>query len=144
MAGGWGTATTGGAWTTVGGVASDYAVAGGVASMTVRQAGWNLYSGLAAVRSTDTEVQARVSLDKKPVGGAVDVDVVGRAVDTTQGYRLRIKLLADGSVRTSLVKVVGKTATTTYSSEATLTGLGFTGTAQLQVRFQVTGTPRPR
>ena len=29
VTGGWGTATTGGAWTTVGGVASDYAVAGG-------------------------------------------------------------------------------------------------------------------
>ncbi|WP_235523267.1 right-handed parallel beta-helix repeat-containing protein [Cellulomonas sp. Root485] len=139
VAGGWGTATTGGAWTTVGGVATDYAVSGGSASMSVRQAGWNLYSGLAAVRSTDTEVQARVSLDKKPVGGAVDVDVVGRAVDTTQGYRLRSKLLADGSIRTSLIKVVGKTTTTL--STTTLTGLGFAGTAQLQVRLQVKGTP---
>lgn len=139
VTGGWGTATTGGAWTTVGGTATDYAVAGGSASMTVRQPGWNLYSGLADVRSTDTEVQARVSLDKLPAGGGVDVDVVGRAVDATQGYRLRSKLLADGSIRTSLIKVVGKTTTTLSTS--TLTGLGFTGTAQLQVRLQVTGTP---
>ncbi|WP_146845946.1 right-handed parallel beta-helix repeat-containing protein [Cellulomonas terrae] len=139
VTGGWGTATTGGAWTTVGGVATDYAVNAGSAAMTVRQPGWNLYAGLAAVRSMDTEVQARVSLDKAPTGGAVEVDVTGRAIDATQGYRLRSKLLADGSVRTSLIKVVGKTTSTLAST--TLTGLGFSGTAQLQVRLQVTGNP---
>ena len=109
VTGGWGTATTGGAWTVAGGAAADYTVSAGVASMAIRKGGWNLYAGLAAVRSTDTEVQARVSLDKRPVGSSVDVDVVGRAVGAVQGYRLRSKILADGTIRASLIKVVGTT-----------------------------------
>ena len=139
VTGGWGTATTGGAWTVAGGSAADYGVSGGVASMAIRKAGWNLYAGLSAVRSTDTEVQARVSLDKRPVSSSVDVDVVGRAVGAVEGYRLRSKVLAEGGIRTSLIKVVGTTTTTL--AQSTVTGINVVGSAQIQVRLQVTGTP---
>ncbi|AEE47164.1 right-handed parallel beta-helix repeat-containing protein [Cellulomonas fimi] len=138
VTGGWGSATKGGAWTATGGEAADFAVASGVASMKVRQPGWQLFSSLPAVRSTDTDLRAAVSLDKAPTGGSVDADVVGRAVDTTAGYRLRNKILADGNVRSSLVSVSG--GVTTTLGAVTQSGLGFTAGKQLQVRLQVTGT----
>jgi hypothetical protein len=137
VSGGWGTATTGGAWSATGGEATDYTVANGTASMVVRKAGWQLASSLPSVKSTDTDLRAVVSLDKAPVGGAVDADVTGRSVSATAGYRLRAKVLADGNVRTSLISVNGSTVTTLASQ--TFTGLGTSG-KQLRVRLVVTGT----
>ncbi|GCE76110.1 right-handed parallel beta-helix repeat-containing protein [Cellulomonas biazotea] len=138
VSGSWGSATTGGAWTIAGGEATDYSVTNGVATMSVRKPGWQLTSSLPSVRSTDTDLRAALSLDKAPVGGSVDFDVTGRAVDATSGYRLRNKILADGNVRSSLISVNGKTTTTLAS--VTQPGLGFTAGKQLQVRLQVTGT----
>ncbi|WP_273652151.1 hypothetical protein [Cellulomonas fimi] len=138
VSGGWGTAVTGGAWSTAGGEANDYAVANGIASMQVRKAGWQLGTSLPTVKSSDTDLRATVSLDKTPVGGSVDADVVGRFVNATSGYRLRVKMLADGKVRTSLISVNGSTTTTLASQ----TPLGLTGGAgkQLEVRLVATGT----
>ncbi|QHT54773.1 hypothetical protein GXP71_00770 [Cellulomonas sp. H30R-01] len=135
--GGWGTATTGGAWAAAGGDATDYTVANGTASMAVRKAGWQLSSSLPSVKSTDTDLRAVVSLDKAPVGGAVDADVTGRNVSATAAYRLRAKVLADGNIRASLISVNGSTVTTLSSQ--TLMGLGAAG-KQLNVRLVVTGT----
>ncbi|NKY39571.1 hypothetical protein HGA02_08545, partial [Cellulomonas septica] len=135
--GGWGSATTGGAWATTGGSASDYTVADGVASMTIQKAGWKLGSSLPTVKSTDTDLRAVISLDKAPVGGHVDAEVSGRDVSTTASYRLRAKVLADGNVRVSLISVDGSTVTTLASQ--TLIGLGTTG-KQLNVHLVVTGT----
>src|SRR4051812_39634987 len=70
---GCGTAPTGGAWTSFGGTATDYTVNDGVASMLVRQAGWQLASALLTTKVTDSELQARVSTDKLVAGGNLDV-----------------------------------------------------------------------
>lgn len=135
--GGWGSATTGGAWTTSGGTATDFSVAGGVAAMKVRGAGWHLGAQLAGASTSEAEVQAQVGLDKLPSAGSVDLDLTGRAVDASKGYKLRTKVMADGSVRLSLVAAG---ATTTTIASQTTTGLRLAAGGQLEVRLQVTGT----
>ena len=134
---GWGSADAGGAWSLTG-AAANFAVGGGVGTIRVPTAGWTSGAHLTSVAQTETEVRATVALDKMPTGGGTDVNVVGRSIGTTQGYRLRLKLLATGVVRAQLISVAG--GTTTTLTQLNVPGLTYTAGKQLQVRFQVTGT----
>jgi hypothetical protein len=100
-------------------------------------AGGNYTSLLATAPSTDTEVQARVGLASKPAGGTSDLYVVGRAIDTTSGYRVKLKVAADGKTTASILRVDGTAAKSIATSAAPLS---ITPGNDLQVRFQVVGS----
>ncbi|GCD20441.1 hypothetical protein CTKZ_20030 [Cellulomonas algicola] len=136
VAGGWGTADTGGAWTVAGG-AANFSVASGVGAMRVTGAGFRLSSFL-PVSSTSSDVRVDVALDAAPTGSGTDLEVAGRTVGTTDGYRARLKMLSTGVVRASLIGVsAGTTATV---AQVNVPGVTYTAGQTLSVRLQVEGT----
>jgi len=132
----WGSDAQAGTWTNAGPAAA-FNVAGGYGTTTMPLAGGNYTSRLATAPSTDTEVQARAGLTSKPSGGTFDMYVVGRAIDDTSGYRVKLKVSGDGKTVVSIVRV-DPTGAKIIAQSAT--PLSLTPGKDLQVRFQVTGT----
>ncbi len=134
---GFGTADVGGAWT-VSGTASNYSVTGGVGRTTMA-AGATRLATLEGVRQTNTEVSAKLSLDKDATGGGTYLALLGRRVDTSNDYRMKLRVQAGGAVTAQLIRVVGGTETA-VQTVATVPGLTVNAGDVLRVRFQVTGT----
>ncbi|MBO9553260.1 right-handed parallel beta-helix repeat-containing protein [Cellulomonas sp.] len=133
---GWGTDAQAGTWTHAG-TAAAFNVANGYGTMTMPTAGGNYTSRLATAPSTDTEVQARVGIASKPTNGTSDLYVVGRAIDDSSGYRVKLKVGTDGTTVASLLRVDGTAAKSIATST---TPLSITPGKDVQVRFQVTGS----
>ncbi|QHT54781.1 PKD domain-containing protein [Cellulomonas sp. H30R-01] len=136
VTGGWGSADTGGAWTVQGG-AANFSVASGTGAMRVTGAGFRLSSFL-PVSSTSTDLTAKVALDVMPTGSGTDLELAGRTAGTTDGYRLRLKMLSTGVVRASIVGI--SAGTTVTVAQVNVPGITYTAGQTLQARFQVTGT----
>jgi len=140
VSGGWGTDVRAGTWTLTG-TATAFRVAGGYGTMTMPKAGGGYTARLATVPSTDTEVQARVGLASKPTAGTAALYVVGRSIDASSGYRVKLKIAADGKTVASLVRLDSTGTKTIVTSTA---ALSITPGKDVQVRFQVTGTGTTR
>jgi len=134
---GWGTADVGGAWT-VGGTASNYSVAGGVGRMSLT-AGGNRSASLGSVSQSAVDVGVKLSMDKDQTGGGTYVAVIGRRVDASNDYRVKLRVQAGGAVTAQLVRVVAGTETV-IQSVATVPGLTWAASDVLNLRFQVSGT----
>nr|WP_239579286.1 PKD domain-containing protein [Microlunatus panaciterrae] len=137
VTGGWGSADTGGAWTTSGS-STYYSVSGGVGHIRSPLAARGGAVTLKSVSSTDTDVSVTVSLDKVADGGGTYVSLGGRANDAGD-YRAKVKVLSTGRVVLYLVKVVGSTETTLKSLNLP-SSLTYVAGSPLQVRLQVAGT----
>ncbi|GAA2726846.1 PKD domain-containing protein [Cellulomonas aerilata] len=131
VANGWGTAEVGGAWTTTGS-ASLFSVDGSVGRQRLATAGADLKASLNGATSTDTELQAQMSLDKPTTGGGVYFSVVGRQVGS-EDYKARLRIYPTGKVDLTLAR----TGTTLGAVTVPVT---YTAGDALQVRLQVTGT----
>ncbi len=136
-ASGFGTADVGGAWT-VNGTASNYSVSGGSGRM-VMNAGATRVATLGSVRQTATSVTAKLSLDKDATGGGTYLALIGRQVDASNDYRLKLRVQAGGAVTAQLVRVVGGVETA-VQSVATVPGLTVVAGDVLQLRLDVSGT----
>jgi len=134
--GSWGTDARAGTWSHVG-PAAVFNVAPGTATMTTPTTGGNFTSTLPTATSTDTEVQARVGLAKKPTNGTSDLYVVGRAIDDRSGYRTKVKIAANNAAVVSIIGVDGTSVKSIATSTAPFTVVPG---QDLQVRFQVSGT----
>ena len=137
VANGFGTADLGGPWSLTG-KSSAFSVAGGVGKITVAAAAASDAAYLANVSSSDTQVKVGVSLDQVQTGGGTYVSVIGRRINATTDYEVKLRFLAGGAVSESLVAVVG--ATTTTLKSITVAGLTYAPGAVLEVKMQVTGT----
>ena len=135
LANGWGTSIKGGAWTATG-TASNFAVAGGVGSMTV-PLGTTRTESLNSVSETSTDTTVDVSLNR-PDAGSTYVSVVGRRANATNDYRVKVRVFANGDVIATLVKTVGGVETTLAGGR--VTGLVYSSNDVLRVRLQVSGT----
>jgi hypothetical protein len=131
----WGTADTGGAWTDSG--ASYFATSGGKGTVTVSKAGSGPVATLGGVSVLDSTTTAEFSLDKAPNGSGYYFGLGARKQGTSQ-YRLKVRVLSDGSVHLLTTSVVGGTETTL--KESAVSGLTYTPGTVLKVRFQVSGT----
>ncbi|WP_210480609.1 PKD domain-containing protein [Naasia sp. SYSU D00948] len=129
--GGWGTAATGGAWTTPA-PASYYSV-DGTGRITTAAGGKTVEAYLNGVSSTATEVRTVVGLSSLPVGGSVYASVVGRRVGTAD-YRVRVVVAPSGGITLQLQR-----AGTTLRA-LVVPGLTLAAGETLQLRLQVTGT----
>ncbi len=127
---GWGTATTGGAWTHLGSTAS-YSVASGAAKQVISAAGATRISSLTGVQATASDTTVSVTLDKTIAGAAAQIAVVGRVVGT-DGYSARVKYQTDGTAQLSLMEGGTALATTSLGTVA--------AKSAQQVRVQVVGT----
>jgi PKD repeat protein len=129
---GWGTATTGGAWT-IGGNAAALKVADGVGQVSI-PGGSTRTATLSGVSATAVDAQVKVSLDALPVGGDSYSTLVGRQVGTGY-YAANVWVKASNST----VFLVLRQGAAVLSS-VQVAGLTYTPGTALQVRLQVTGT----
>jgi PKD repeat protein/aryl-phospho-beta-D-glucosidase BglC (GH1 family) len=135
--GGLGSADVGGTWT-VGGGSSNFSVSGGTARV-VASAGGSRTMALDSFQSTDTKVTARLAFDKAQTGGGSYVAVIGRRVNATNDYRLKLRAQAGGAVTAQVVRVVGGTETVVQTL-ATVPGLSWGAGQYVKVRFEAEGT----
>ncbi len=132
----WGTADTGGAWTTSTGAS----VSGGLGRLVMSAAGRGATANLSGVSTTDLDLSFELSLDKIPAGTNAGVDGATVLRRTAGGvYQAFTRVKANGSVRVDFNKVVGGT-TTAIGSALTVPGLTLTAADTLEVRAQATGT----
>ncbi|MCW2527026.1 MAG: wcoG [Pseudonocardiales bacterium] len=135
---GWGSADTGGVWTSS--LASASAVTAGSGTLTLATAGVTRSAYLNSIASSDTDVHLTFALDKLPTGGGTYVTVAGRKVAGLGEYRAKVQLVAGGAVRIQLVRSNSANAETLIGSAVTVSGLTYTAGMVLQVRLQVFGT----
>jgi hypothetical protein len=131
---GWGNADVGGAWTTVGGAASDYAVTGGSGVMTHTNVNVNRRAVL-GTNFADGTVTALITTSVAATGGAVYGRVISRYVDSSNYYYGEIKFNTGGTVSASIAKVVAGVTTTLASASFVGTyaaGSGFYGKLLIQ------------
>lgn len=136
VTGGWGAADVGGSWALAGG-ATGFSVGSGSGAMRVTGAGFRLTSSL-PVQQTSADVRVDVAVDVMPSGAGTDLEVLGRSVTASDGYRARLKMLPTGVVRASVVSTSAGTSTTV--AQTNVPGLTYTAGQALSVRFQVDGT----
>jgi PKD repeat protein len=137
VTGGFGTADSGGPWASWAGAARQ-SVDGSAAVLAMAK-GTNTGSILALGR-TDADVRTALSLSSVPTGGGAMVYVGVRQIDATNGYKARVRVLADGSVRVGLVRLSGTTDEVLIGSEALLPGVTYTPGMELNVRVKASGT----
>ena len=130
---GWGSATTGGAWTLSGG-AANFDVASGVGTMvTTTSAGRT--ATLNSVSARDVDLTAQFSYDKPGTGGGTYTSLMVRRVGTSD-YRLKIRV-AGTTTTATLVRTVNGTETTLATQN--ITG-GIAANDAINIRLQVTGS----
>ncbi len=137
VASGLGSAELGGAWT-VTGTASNYSVSGGAARISAA-VGANRTISLDGIKKTDTEVGVRLSYDKAQTGGGSYAGVIGRRIDASNDYRLKLRAQVGGAVTAQLVRIVAGTETV-IQNVTTVPGLTWNAGEYLKARLQVTGT----
>jgi PKD repeat protein len=137
---GWGSADTGGPWTTSGTLAN-FAVSGGSGAMTLPAAGNTRAVWLGATTRTDTDLRLTMSLDKVPTGNGAYLDVVGRRISTNNEYRARMVMASTGRITVQLTALRGTGTPVALATAVTLpTTITYSAGSQLNVRMQVTGT----
>ena len=132
VSGGFGSAETGGAWSTTGS-ASNFSVDGSSGRMTIPRAGQYIHANLAGGSSTSTDLSVKVSLAEAVQGGSAYVIVKGRVVGA-EDYRTRLVIGTGGSVVQQLQR--GSSTMTAV----TVPGLTYAAGDVLNVRLQVFGT----
>ena len=129
---GWGSATTGGAYTVSGGSANSLRVAGGYGEVTLIPSGTRTMT-LSGVSRTASDSTISFTLDAVPTGGGAYTSIIGRQVGTN-AYVANVWVKSTGAV--VLVLKQGTTVLTT----ATVAGVTYTAGTPLSLRLQVTGT----
>ncbi len=143
VSGGFGTATSGQAWTLATGSSSNLSVASGVGSMNMPTAGAQVGAELKAISQSDTDTRVSLASNKIGSGTGIFVHVVGRRVVTgspavTNEYDTRVKIVGS-TVYAAISKIVGSTETFLIP-DTTVSGITYTPNMMLDVRFQVSGT----
>lgn len=133
---GWGTASTGGAWSIVSGP-TRFSVADGVAKASIAAGGTGT-ALLNGVSTSQTDMTFEVSMDKAATGGGTYVSAIGRNVTGAGSYSAKVQVKANGTVAVYLLKTVGGVETV-FTSQ-TVSGLTYTAGEKLKVRLQVKGT----
>jgi hypothetical protein len=137
---GWGSADTGGAWSTAG-TLTNFAVSGGTGAITLPSAGQTRSVWLGSTIRTDTDMRLTMSLDRVPTGNGAYLDVVGRRVGTNNEYRARMVMSSTGRITVQLTALRGTATPVGLATAVTLpTTLTYGANTQLHVRIQVTGT----
>ncbi|MFI7589617.1 PKD domain-containing protein [Spongisporangium articulatum] len=135
VATGFGSADTGGAWTTTGST-STFSVGNGAASVTTPAGGTSM-ARLDGVPQQDVDETHRVWIDAMPTGSGIYYSTLLRR-DTTADYRAKVFINPAGKVQVYLTKIVSGTETTLTTAQ-TVTGLTVTPGTVLKVRSQAVG-----
>lgn len=133
---GWGTADTGQAWSTAGGVASDFSTNGTQGIHSVGLVNASRYTVVASP-SVDVDLRVEVATSALATGGPQYAHVVARYLDFNNSYSGRLNFNTDQTVTLTLQRRVGGTQTDLAVVTTPLTHAA--GTFYV-LRFQVMGT----
>lgn len=111
---GWGTASSGQAWTVVG-TASDYSTTGTLGRITTTTVA-NLYLAHLDTGATDHQVQGSATIPVVPTGAAITVWVAARLSDSSNYYTATLTIGTTGAATLTLSKRVAGSLTTVTSS----------------------------
>lgn len=132
----WGTADIGGSWTSTGGVAGNFDVAGGVGTHTLTTTTPSRRSYLTALHA-DFDVYARISCSAIPTGGSLFGALMGRYIDGDNLYQARMEFTTASGITLTIRKLVAAAESNlgTYNTRLTLGAGTF-----YRLRFQAQGT----
>jgi len=136
LASGFGAADLGGTWT-LGGTTSNFSVNGG-AGRLVAGAGVSRTATLNSVAQSSTEVNVKVSFDRASTGGGIYFAVQGRRINSSNDYRVKVRVLSNNTVSAQLVRTIGGVETV-IQNLATVPGLTYSVGDVLRVRLQADG-----
>ena len=136
VASGWGSADTGGAWTSTS--SSMLSVNGSRGLITVPAAGRGPLQRLASVTARDVSIVTDFAIDKVPVGSAYSHQVLARTDSTTSYYMLVARVNTTGSLQLYLSRVVS--GTETVLKTVTLSTFNYSANDRVKLRLDVTGT----
>ena len=136
VAGGWGSADTGGAWS-VPASASSFSVASGTGRIKLRS-GDGFSATLSQVASTSTDFQTTVSPDVAANANGYFVNAVARSVSGQGDYRAKIRIAGDGTVAVWLLRSNGGSESVFAST--TVPNLKLAAGEKLRIRVQAAGT----
>ncbi len=133
----WGTADVGGSWTDSG---ASYFSTNGTQGSIANKAASGPVATLSSVSVLDSTTTTQFSLDKLPTGTSTGGSYLylGSRKQGTSLYRLKVRVLVDGSVQVSNAVVVN--GAETVLKTATVSGLTYKAGDVLNVRFDVSGT----
>jgi hypothetical protein len=138
VTGGWGTTTSGQAWTTASPGSISVNGSQGVLTMTKPSSGPSAY--LTSFASTSTDTTATVSANAlATAANGISLSTVGRSISSGTDYRALVHVLSNNTVTIALQRESAGVPTT-LAGEMTLPGVTFTPNLALDVRLQVTGT----
>ncbi len=137
VAAGFGTAPTGGAWSTTSTTAGSFDVGSGVGHIVFNNVSTGLTASLNSVSTADVDMSVDMAVDKLPAGSGVYVALQARKVGSTM-YRLRATVSKTGVVTLQTYRVVSNSESAVDT--AVDTGVTVTPGSSVRVRFQVTGT----
>jgi hypothetical protein len=95
---------------------------------------------LQGVSSTSSTVLVSFSASSAPTGSGTSVYVTGRRLGANQEYRVRVRLLADGTVALAFSRLADGAAEAFPGGELIVPGLTYTPGTTLDVRLQTSGT----
>ncbi len=136
VASGWGTAPTGGAWTTT--PSTSLSVSSGkgrVANAT----GSTRTAYLRTVSSSATQLSLTLSPDKVTTGGGLYVSVSGRAITGAGEYRAKLRLRSDARADLTLIRTSSTGVETTLRTGVLVPNLTYAAGASIRLRMDVTG-----
>ena len=135
VAGGWGTADTGGAYTVS--AANAFAVTGSAGTMRA-QPGQTRVATL-AVSARDVDETFSVTTDQAATGTGLYAYAVARRIDASTEYRAFIRFAANGSIHVAAAAVTGGTEHVIGSPGQIAPAGTYAAGARYHVRLQVTG-----
>ena len=139
VAGGWSTATTGGAYS-LAGSPTDYAINGAAATMLIRsEGGENHAATLETVSALDVDFSFRVQSDKLPPTGNLLAYFAARGFSGANEYRPRLRFAPSGGVFLQAVRADSGNETA-LGTEVQVPGLIYLPDTYLWVHGQVQGT----
>jgi PKD repeat protein len=138
VTGGLGTADVGGAWTVWQG-GNRQSVAPGVATFALPGAGNNTVSYLGGVSQTSAEVLTSFNVSSMSTGSGTYVYIGGRFVGQLESYRVRVRLLPDGTVALAMSRY-SNGGEAFPGGETVVPGLTYAPGVTLNARVVVTGT----
>lgn len=133
----WGTADVGGAWTTGGGVATDYNVTSGRGTHTLTSVNTSRRSFVAATMP-DVDVQVDIQTSALATGAALTGGLAARYIDSDNLYTARVAFDPGGTVTLTIRERLA--AVETQLAVYTVVGLTHVANTDVRLRFRVAGS----
>lgn len=136
VTGGFGTLTSGEAWSTNGGTSADYSVDGSVGKiiMSAKNSSRRVYASAA----TDSEILVKVTVPALATGGSYSAAAVSRYKDASNHYMARLAFATTGQV-TLRLQAQNAGATVDLTAETAITNGTYTAGSSFWLRFKTSG-----